>query len=467
MLRRNTNLVILAAALDLGCLPVAILLALWARLRLPFGIALTYEPGLKVFIGEALILYPLIFFLLSLYDPDQAFQPADELQRLSVACLVAALALAGLIFFTARENSRLFMLYFYAIHFLLAHGWRLAAVCRREAGKKNGAPARRVLLIGSGEAARRAYEKLEELAWAGLQPAGYLAEEPGLADDPERLPYLGHIARALAVVEAHHVDDVLIALPPSDYAMAQELSAALLDQPCSVWLVPDYFNLLVYGSPAADLGGLPVIGIKSPALSGYQRVLKRLVDLALGGLTLLAALPLLALAALAVRLTSPGPALIRQRRVGENGRIFWMVKFRTMFAGAQNNWEENVLLDAQGQPVYKRPDDPRITPLGGILRRLSLDELPQLWNVLRGEMSLVGPRPELPALVAQYQPWQQKRLAVPQGMTGWWQVNGRSDKPMHLNTEFDLYYVANYSLGLDLQILWKTIWVVLRGQGSF
>jgi lipopolysaccharide/colanic/teichoic acid biosynthesis glycosyltransferase len=116
---------------------------------------------------------------------------------------------------------------------------------------------------------------------------------------------------------------------------------------------------------------------------------------------------------------------------------------------------------------HKHPDDPRITRLGRFLRRTSLDEMPQLWNVIKGEMSLVGPRPELPSLVAQYEPWQQKRFAVPQGMTGWWQVNGRSDRPMFLNTEDDLYYVQNYSIFLDLQILLKTLWVVLRGKGAY
>jgi len=144
-----------------------------------------------------------------------------------------------------------------------------------------------------------------------------------------------------------------------------------------------------------------------------------------------------------------------------------MVKFRTMVAGADRQLGQVARQDENGQTVYKRRDDPRVTRVGRLLRRASLDELPQIFNVLRGEMSLVGPRPEMPELVERYDLWQRRRFAVPQGVTGWWQINGRSDKPMHLHTDEDLYYVQNYSLWLDLQILARTVWTVVRGKGAF
>jgi lipopolysaccharide/colanic/teichoic acid biosynthesis glycosyltransferase len=161
------------------------------------------------------------------------------------------------------------------------------------------------------------------------------------------------------------------------------------------------------------------------------------------------------------------PIFFRQMRVGENGRLFSMLKFRTMVRNAEQMQAAVARQDEHGNLVHKSKDDPRVTPVGRFLRRFSLDELPQLLNVVRGDMSLVGPRPEMPYLVEKYQPWQRKRFAVPPGMTGWWQVNGRGDRPMHLNTEDDLYYIDHYSIALDLQILLKTVWVVLIGRGSY
>jgi lipopolysaccharide/colanic/teichoic acid biosynthesis glycosyltransferase len=175
----------------------------------------------------------------------------------------------------------------------------------------------------------------------------------------------------------------------------------------------------------------------------------------------------MALIVLAIVADSGRPALIRQQRVGENGRLFEMLKFRSMIVNVEASQPASPEKASGDAIVHKQPDDPRVTRLGRILRRFSLDELPQLFNVLVGDMSLVGPRPELPWLVDSYEPWQRKRFAVPQGITGWWQINGRSDRPMHLNTEDDLYYVYNYSLLLDILILIRTPLVVLRGEGAF
>jgi exopolysaccharide biosynthesis polyprenyl glycosylphosphotransferase len=194
---------------------------------------------------------------------------------------------------------------------------------------------------------------------------------------------------------------------------------------------------------------------------------KRVFDLLLGSFALLLALPLMMLAALMIYLEDGSPVIFRQKRVGMDGRLFEIYKFRTMVKNAERLQLQVEQRDRDGNVIYKIRNDPRVTRVGRVLRRFSLDELPQLFNVLAGTMSLVGPRPELPALVANYESWQHKRFTVPPGMTGWWQIHGRSDRPMHLHTEDDLYYIQNYSIWLDLQIILRTLWIVIIGKGAY
>jgi lipopolysaccharide/colanic/teichoic acid biosynthesis glycosyltransferase len=171
-------------------------------------------------------------------------------------------------------------------------------------------------------------------------------------------------------------------------------------------------------------------------------------------------LPLFIVIAIAIKLESPGPILYPQKRIGEHGRPFLMLKFRSMVANADK-------LQDKSSVDHKKREDPRVTRVGRFLRRTSLDELPQLLNILRGDMSLVGPRPEMPWLVSKYEPWQRKRFEVPQGLTGWWQINGRADKPMYLHTEDDLFYIRNYSIWLDIQIIIRTVLIIFTGRGAY
>jgi lipopolysaccharide/colanic/teichoic acid biosynthesis glycosyltransferase len=194
---------------------------------------------------------------------------------------------------------------------------------------------------------------------------------------------------------------------------------------------------------------------------------KRIFDLLLGFLALILTFPLMSLSALMIYLEDGFPIIFRQTRVGRNGCLFEIYKFRTMIKNAEQLQGQVEQRDPHGNLIHKTKDDPRITRVGRILRRLSLDELPQLFNVLAGTMSLVGPRPEIPSVVETYEPWQHKRFAVVPGMTGWWQINGRSDKPMHLHTEDDLYYIQHRSLWLDVKIILRTLWVVIGGKGAY
>lgn len=194
---------------------------------------------------------------------------------------------------------------------------------------------------------------------------------------------------------------------------------------------------------------------------------KRAFDVFVSAVVLALIFPVLVMVAVAIKLDSRGPVFFKQLRVGKDGKLFKMYKFRSMVVGAEALQEAVNKTDDHGNIVHKTRNDPRITRMGRFIRKTSLDELPQFINVLLGDMSLVGPRPELPWLVDQYEPWQHQRFEVPQGITGWWQINGRSDKPCHLNTDQDIYYIEHYSFWLDIKILLMTVPALLKGKGAF
>ncbi|MFZ4656311.1 MAG: sugar transferase [Caldilineaceae bacterium] len=466
MLRRNTNHVIIKFIIDLLITMAAVWLALHLRVVLPFGRDYVMElAGRPIILYLCALVYPAVYLLSAMYDPERTMRAVDEYQKLTLASLLASLVLAGLIYFIERNTSRILLVYFFVIQFSLMCVWQALARVVLRGNPNNQHDSQRVLLVGAGEAARRIAQGFHDLGWTGVQLTGYLApvEQKSFA-----LPYLGTYANLDQVLHNEQINDVLLAVPSEAQAEIQPLFTQVADKSCNVWLVPDYFSMLIYGGRVEELGGLPMISLKSLALSNHQRVAKRIFDLAIGLLMLLLASPLMISVALIIKLTSRGPIFYLQDRIGENQRRFKMIKFRSMVVGADRHERTMIQRDATGQLVHQKdPDDPRVTPIGRFIRRTSIDELPQLFNVLKGDMSLVGPRPEMPVLAEQFEPWQRKRFAVPQGITGWWQVNGRSTKSTHLKTEDDLYYIQNYSLLLDLKILFKTVWVVVQGRGAY
>jgi exopolysaccharide biosynthesis polyprenyl glycosylphosphotransferase len=216
-----------------------------------------------------------------------------------------------------------------------------------------------------------------------------------------------------------------------------------------------------------EVAGIPMIGVKEMSISGLNQVIKRAIDMVMAFLGLVLAAPLMGLIALMIKLESPGPVLFKQERVGKNGQMFTLYKFRSMVENAEEQQDALRGLNEADGPLFKIKSDPRTTYIGRWLRRLSLDELPQLYNVLRGEMSLIGPRPPLATEVAQYQEWHKRRLEVSPGMTGLWQVSGRSELSFDEMALLDIYYVENWSLGLDTKILLQTIPKVILGNGAY
>ena len=232
-------------------------------------------------------------------------------------------------------------------------------------------------------------------------------------------------------------------------------------------IVPDIFQLSLSQVVMNDINGIPLIGVKEPTISGRNLAFKRAVDVFISLVVLILLSPILALSALLIKLESPGPVIFRQTRVGRGGREFTIFKFRTMRVNAEREQEQLAARNEASGPLFKMRDDPRRTRVGKWLRRTSIDELPQLWNVLRGEMSVVGPRPALPKEVAQYQPWHRRRLEAAPGITGLWQVSGRSELDFEEGVLLDLYYVENWSPFLDLKIMLRSIPTILLGRGAF
>lgn len=468
--RFSVNYALLTMALDGLLTGVALwitdlLSAPWLRLVWPAGWYWEAEEFLSPrYWPLVALLWVVCFALFSVYDPQRRYKAVDELQRVIVAAAFTSLALAGILYLTQRELSRWLFALFLLLDWSLLLGWRLLARAVFRLGRPPVRP-RRVLVVGAGEVGHRVAAMIREHTWAGLRLEGFLDDDPLKRDGNGDI--LGTLDDAERVIEQRQIDDVIIALPPRAWERMNHLVATLHTLPVHVHVIPDYFAITLWRANVEEFAGIPMVDLRAPALNEYQRLMKRVFDLAVGSVATVCALPFMGLIALAIRLDSPGPVIFSQYRVGENGCLFKMYKFRTMVVDADRLAPQMVQHTADGKVTYKRKDDPRITRVGAYLRHTSLDELPQLFNVLKGEMSLIGPRPELPWLVDLYEPWQRKRFAVPQGITGWWQVNGRSDKEMHLHTEDDLYYIQHYSLWLDLQIMLKTVLVVLRGKGAY
>lgn len=457
--------IFLDAILVVGCLILASvlrpLLNSLPYVKEMFGIG-TFPPALY-------LLFPLIwvssFLAFSVYDPGRNFRLEEELTSLSLGSLLAGVTLAGVLYLTYRDFSRAMFLTFYLLMVFSAVGWRmLYQLIFRLTGHRISSK-HRTLIIGAGKVGRDLQQKIAERRDARLVLVGFLDDDPEKRSaDPLILDSLENVRE---IVRTNRVDHVVVALPRRSHERTNRLVADLHDLPVKVYVIPDYFALTLHHASAEEFAGIPMLDLRAPALNDYQRAIKRIFDVVITLLGMPFALPLMGIIALAIQLESRGPVLFTQDRAGENGHTFKMWKFRTMVENAESLRHLVERKDENGRLIHKSAEDPRVTPLGKFLRRLSLDELPQLFNILHGQMSLVGPRPEMPYLVEQYEPWQRKRFAVPPGLTGWWQIHGRSDKPMHLHTEEDLYYIQHYSPWLDIAILFQTLGAVLSRRGAY
>lgn len=468
---RSTGYLVALFVLDILIPQIALQVAMQLRYLLPLGRIVLPEWAAQLFYAPTLWLHLVVLVLwtaslifASAYTPRRVAFWGEEMQRLLVGHTVAALLLAGVLYLTKAELPRLTFVYFYLLALVLMIGARLALRAWHWVHNKPAVQTMRLLVAGDGPPAETIIDQLRLYKWPGLELAGALAE--GETATVAGLPVVGRLADAEQIIAAQQADAVVIALRRDAHHTLAALVARLHRLPVRLYIVPDYFDLAFFDATIERLGVVPLIGLRDPAIDGLQRILKRVMDILVAALLLLLLAPFLGVVALLIKLDDGGPILYRAPRVGENGHLFQMIKFRSMVVGA-NKLEEIAAASAERSVAHKSAQDSRVTRMGRWMRRWSIDELPQLVNVLRGDMSLVGPRPELPWLTAQYDAWQNKRFAVPQGMTGWWQINSREENPItYEHIEEDLYYVQNYSLWLDIQILWKTVAVVLRGKGA-
>ena len=326
---------------------------------------------------------------------------------------------------------------------------------------------RTVLIVGANEAARSIAASILGHRFWGYRVAGFVADD----DEPMPetlggLPVLGRVSEIRRIVAAQVIDEVLFAIDRRDFDRFEDLFLALQEQGIITRFALNFFPHAKASVQLEDLDGVPLLTFSTGPTSVGGLLLKRTQDIVLAGVLLVLALPVLAALAALIRLSSSGAVLFRQTRCGRNGRLFTLYKFRTMTADAEGRRREIEHLNEMDGPVFKARNDPRVTRFGRFLRKFSLDELPQLWNVVKGDMSLVGPRPPIPEEVAQYERWQRRRLAMKPGLTCLWQISGRNELDFEQWMKLDLAYIDNWSPWLDLKILLRTIPVVLSGKGA-
>jgi len=426
------------------------------------------EPSGASYVLGTTLLWPLAAFSIGLYRSDQLASWASavsEIPRGFVAVLLITWPLFGLaMLLDLNQVVALTFLTVIGIGALTGLGRTIV-----RAGLHRDTELRqRTLILGSGVVAGQVVEKLRNNAQFGLLPVGIVDDEIHDIGSPE-LPWLGRFADLDTIIKAQRVDRVIIAFSRASHEQLLESIRACRDAGVTVDIVPRLFEFLDGVRALDQVGGLPLLSIGAPMLTSASVAAKRALDL-FGSLALILLFgPLMIAIAIAIKLESRGPVFFRQPRAGRGNSSFEVIKFRSMYVDAeQRKAEMEELNEASDGVMFKIREDPRVTRVGRIIRRYSLDELPQLFNVLRGEMSLVGPRPLIfPETAALEEDWHLRRLELRPGLTGPWQVYGRSQSPFQEMVRFDYQYVAGWSLARDIELLLATLPAVLSGRGAY
>ncbi|WP_308250295.1 sugar transferase [Sphaerisporangium fuscum] len=451
-----------AAALDLACGLVAGAAAVFVR----FG---QVRPYVAPYIVLSLVLPLLWTGLLALnraYEPRLIGVGSEEFRRISQCGFLLTAGVATAAYVTKTDLARGYVVLVLPMVTVLTLCCRYGLRRRLHALRARGLCMREVVAVGHRASIADLVRRFRREPYHGMHIVGVCLPRDDARGEVEGVPVLGDFSDVPLVVCQAGADTVaVLACPELDGTALRRLAWRLEKTRTDLVVAPALMEVAGPRTTIRPVAGLPLLHVEHPELSGVRQLLKNVFDRTVAALALALLAPLLLALVLAVRFTSPGPALFRQTRVGKDGVEFTILKLRTMTLDAEQH-KIHLVSDSDGV-LFKIRRDPRVTPLGGWLRRRSLDELPQLVNVLCGEMSLVGPRPPLPEEVAGYGDDVRRRLVVRPGMTGLWQVNGRSDLSWEESVRLDLRYVENWSLTLDLQILWKTWSAVARGSGAY
>ena len=449
---------------DLGALVFALPLARDAYEWFPHSAS--HVPSIAV-LWPALAVVAIVWgasaWLYQLYDSNVDRSAPEEFLRVFRTVATTAVALAALAFVAKQtELSRLLVGVYFALVVLLVTGGRVAwrALVRATRG---GLAARRYAVVGTGGMAREVVESVEANPEWGMRFAGFVRVD---AAEGSRGPFLGSLSQLGRILEEEVIDVVVFAVPRGRLGEVERAVHICEEQGVEVRISLDILRFGPGRMTVADMDGVPMLAFTRAPSDAIALGLKRGFDIVMSALVLLFLAPAFVVIAAAIRYDSPGPIFFRQRRVGQSGRAFEMLKFRSMYRDAEARLDELRSRNEMSGPVFKMANDPRVTKVGNFLRKTSLDEFPQFWNVLKGEMSVVGPRPPIPAEVRQYKRWQRRRLSMKPGITCIWQISGRNNIDFERWMDLDLEYIDEWSLWGDIQICFKTIPAVLSARGA-
>jgi exopolysaccharide biosynthesis polyprenyl glycosylphosphotransferase len=467
--RRATWLLVFS---DMVLIDLALIVAYWMRYKLRLFVEVGFDAPLWDYLPFALvlsILLPITFRLDGVYSGKRGESWFDQMYAIVNATAKGTIVLLALTFvIRPLVYSRLLFLEAAVLIVCFTGISRLAKGNIEARLRRRGIGVDRVLIVGGGEVGRTVIRTLVARPELGYEIMGLVDDNPDKGhSDIGRVRGLGGLDRLPEIVDQEDVDQVIITLPWMYHRKIMSIVHECERKQIEARIVPDLFQMSLSQVDVNDLGGVPLIGVRKTAIGHWQRVLKRGMDVMLASVGGALALPMVGLIGLAIKFDSPGPVVFRQLRVGKGGRQFWCYKFRSMYQGADKEQQKLQAQNEAAGALFKIRDDPRRTRIGRWLRRTSIDELPQLYNVLRGEMSVVGPRPPLPSEVAQYEAWQMRRLEVAPGITGLWQVSGRSQLSFDEACLLDIYYIENWSPLLDVKIMLRTVPKMLTGDGAY